>query len=94
MRTLLFGLLILGGCSSLKKEDCVSMDWKTKGLTDAKEGYGRRISSYEAQCAKYGVEAETAAYEAGFTEGKALYPDTKRRPAGHRHGPPSAGRIR
>jgi len=63
-------LLILGGCSSMSKNECLTVDWRTVGYEDGVSGYsGDRIGEHRKACAKYGVSTDLDAYQEGRARG-------------------------
>ena len=59
-------LMVLSGCASLGKEECLNADWRTIGYEDGTRGYsGSRIASHRKACAKHGVTPDLDQYEEG-----------------------------
>ena len=64
--TMLAILMVLAGCASLGKEECLNADWRTIGYEDGTRGYsGSRIASHRKACAKHGVTPDLDQYEEG-----------------------------
>ena len=64
------GVLVLGGCSSMSKSECLAVDWRTIGYEDGARGYaGERIAQHRKACAKHGVTPDLDLYQAGRREG-------------------------
>jgi hypothetical protein len=62
--------LALGGCASMSKDECMTVDWRTVGYEDGAAGYsGNRIAQHRKACAKHGVTPDLAAYQAGRDDG-------------------------
>ena len=71
--TALFALL--GGCtSSMSKDECRTVDWRTVGYEDGVAGRpGDRIGEHRRACADHGVTPNLDAYLAGRTAGLREY---------------------
>ncbi len=66
--------LLLGGCASLSKDECLNADWRTIGYGDASEGYERtRINEHRQSCAQYNVRPDLDAYTRGYEDGLRVY---------------------
>lgn len=72
---LLAGVVLVSGCASMSKEECLYADWGAIGYEDG--AAGRPVSAVSPRrqaCAKKaGVTVDMAAYRAGREEGLALY---------------------
>jgi hypothetical protein len=67
-------LLALGGCATMDRDECLTVDWRTVGYEDGVAGYsGDRISQHRKACAKYGVSTDLEAYQSGRQEGLREY---------------------
>lgn len=67
---------VLVSCSSstLSKEECRTVDWRTIGYEDGVAGRsGERIGEHRRACAEYGVAPDLNAYRAGREEGLREY---------------------
>ncbi len=76
IRAAIAGLLALAiaGCSSMSEKQCRSVDWGQRGERDAYDGQAReRIASYQDACGEHGIQADVAAYNAGYAKGLQLY---------------------
>ena len=63
-------LLVLAGCSSMSKNECLTVDWRTVGYEDGVAGYsGDRIGQHRKACAKYGVTTDLELYQQGRERG-------------------------
>ena len=63
-------LLMLAGCASLSKAQCLEGDWYEIGLSDGESGVeSDRFNGYVDTCAKYGVVPDFAKYSEGRTKG-------------------------
>jgi hypothetical protein len=68
----LFATLLLGGCasSSLSKDECRTVDWRTIGYEDGVAGRSaEQIGRHRQACAEHGVTPDLDAYRAGRAEG-------------------------
>jgi Protein of unknown function (DUF2799) len=66
--------LLLAACSSMSEKQCRSVDWSERGERDAYDGQVReRIASYQDACSEFGIQADAAAYNAGYAKGLRLY---------------------
>lgn len=67
-------LLAIGGCATMDREECLTVDWRTIGFEDGTAGYsGDRIGQHRKACAKHGVTPDLSAYQAGRAEGLREY---------------------
>jgi len=67
---LLIAGLLITGCASMGKDECLQADWQTIGYEDGSRGYpGNRIGVHRKACAKHGVAPNLTAYEAGRQKG-------------------------
>ena len=63
-------ILVLSGCSSMSKNECLTVDWRTVGYEDGVDGYpADRIAIHRKACAKYGVSTDLALYQQGREQG-------------------------
>jgi len=63
-------LLVLAGCGSMSKNECLTVDWRTVGYEDGVAGYsGDRIGQHRKACAKYGVSTDLELYQQGRERG-------------------------
>ena len=63
-------LLMLAGCASLSKAQCLEGDWYDIGLSDGESGMdSARFDEYVDTCAKYDVVPDFAKYSEGRTKG-------------------------
>lgn len=67
--------LLLAGCSStMSKDECRTVDWRTIGYEDGVAGRsGQQIGQHRRACAEYGVTPDLEAYRAGRAEGLQEY---------------------
>jgi len=62
------------GCATLKKEECLTVDWYGIGYEDGTKGYKTsRIAKHRKSCAKYGVLPDLQLYQRGHSEGLREY---------------------
>lgn len=70
---LLFPLL-LSGCATLSKNECLTADWATIGYEDGIQGKSQsRIGQHRKACADYDVSPDLSAYQRGHAEGVILF---------------------
>ena len=69
------GMLAMAGCSStMNKDECRAVDWRTVGYEDGVAGHsGERIGQHRKACAEHGVTPDLDAYRAGRAEGLREY---------------------
>ena len=66
----LTAVLLLAGCASLDKAECVNADWYTIGLEDGARGRTlERLGQHRRACAEHGVAPDPERYVAGRSEG-------------------------
>lgn len=71
---LLLTALAMSGCSTMNKDECLAVDWRTVGYEDGVAGYsGDRISQHRKACAKYGVQTDLNQYQSGRAQGLREY---------------------
>lgn len=63
--------LILTGCASLGKKECLAGNWTGIGNTDGTKGElaDARLAAHTKACGKHGVQPDTDSYMAGHAEG-------------------------
>ncbi len=62
--------LLLGGCASLDKAECLNADWYAIGLEDGARGRAvERLGGHRRACAEHGIAPDTGRYLAGRAEG-------------------------
>lgn len=67
---IIVGALVLSGCATLNKDECLTADWYQIGYEDGARGYSdTRISSHREACAKHGVAPDFRSYQDGHSEG-------------------------
>jgi hypothetical protein len=67
-------MVMVSGCSSMSKNECLTLDWRTVGYEDGVDGYpGDRIAQHRKACAKYGVTTNLALYQQGREQGLREY---------------------
>lgn len=61
----------LGSCATtLSKNECLAMDWRTLGYEDGADGHpASRIGAHRKACGEHGVAPDFDAYQAGRAEG-------------------------
>ncbi|MCK5480043.1 MAG: DUF2799 domain-containing protein [Gammaproteobacteria bacterium] len=67
-------LLLMQGCASLNKEECMVADWRLIGYQDGVAGKSpAAVGEYRKDCAKHAVVPDLDAYQAGRNEGLLEY---------------------
>lgn len=67
-------ILLLQGCATLNKEECVVADWRLIGYQDGVAGKSAStVGGYRKDCAEYAVIPDLDAYQAGRLEGLQEY---------------------
>ena len=70
LATVMSAALVLAGCATMSKEECLVSDWQAVGFEDGARGYtADRIGRYRKACADHGVAPDLAAYQRGRDEG-------------------------
>ncbi len=63
-------VLLISGCATMGKDECLTVDWRSIGYEDGARGYPpERIGSHRKACAKHSVTPDLQAYQAGRAEG-------------------------
>lgn len=66
--------LILSGCATMNKSECLTANWKNIGYGDGAQGHtAARISEHTSACAEHGISPDLNAYNTGRTQGLAQY---------------------
>jgi hypothetical protein len=66
--------LVAACSSSMSKDECRTVDWRTVGYEDGVAGRASdRIGDHRRACAEYGVSPDLTAYQAGRTQGLREY---------------------
>ena len=70
----LLPLIVLAGCTSVSKNECLQADWYGIGYKHGADGteYRDGIDAL-SQCSEYGVNADIAKYKVGYDQGLATY---------------------
>ena len=64
--------VIMSGCATLGKDECLNADWFSIGYEDGARGYKTsRIGDHRRACAKHGVAPDFESYENGRRQGLA-----------------------
>ncbi|MAT52778.1 MAG: hypothetical protein CMK32_16500 [Porticoccaceae bacterium] len=62
--------LLITGCASLDRDECLSADWYSLGREDGSSGASaERLDRHREDCAEYGITPDRAAYEEGYERG-------------------------
>lgn len=70
----MLAILALSGCASMSSEECIATDWSAVGYEDGARGFtSERFSKHRTACAKHGVKADFASYQAGREQGLVEY---------------------
>jgi hypothetical protein len=71
---ILFGLLMMAGCATLNKEECLRGDWRDVGYKDGVSGEpADRYAKHREACADHGVQPDERLYMNGRAEGLREY---------------------
>jgi len=63
-------VLLVAGCASLDKDECINADWYAIGLEDGARGRAlERLGDHRRACAKHNVTPNSERYLAGRNEG-------------------------
>ena len=66
--------LVLGGCASMSKKDCLAGNWYERGYEDADGGEtDDRLAAHAKACAKVGVAPDADTYGRGYAAGLVDY---------------------
>ncbi|MBN7820032.1 DUF2799 domain-containing protein [Bowmanella yangjiangensis] len=66
--------LLLAGCASISKEECLVADWYAMGVTDGSQGRAlAAFRDYQADCAKHQLSSDFEQYQAGHQQGVVNY---------------------
>ena len=66
--------LLLGGCATLNKGECQTVDWHELGQRDGRDGHARaRLAEHAEACGKHGISPDAEAYFAGREIGLLYY---------------------
>lgn len=70
MPILILVLLIVSGCASMSKDECLSADWYAIGVADGSNGYElSRLGDHRKSCAEVGVSPDADRYAQGRMNG-------------------------
>ncbi len=65
---------LIGGCASMSRLDCLTVDWFDKGYEDGLRGSTmERYGRYADDCTKHGIAPNRQEYERGRNQGLSLY---------------------
>lgn len=68
--TLVMVIVILSGCNTLSKNECLSADWNLIGYQDGYNGFEKsRLKRHQQSCAQYRVTPNLEQYLDGYTRG-------------------------
>ncbi|MGI9277634.1 MAG: DUF2799 domain-containing protein [Endozoicomonas sp.] len=80
--TMIISSILLQGCSTMSREECLNADWQQVGYSDSYMGYDKtRLDDHRKACARADVSVEFNDYQAGWDRGNREYctPDMGRR---------------
>jgi hypothetical protein len=70
MISILALVLLVSGCSSLSKEDCLDKNWFQLGQEDAMSGVSEpKTADYRRDCSQHGIQIKSMDYLKGFESG-------------------------
>lgn len=70
----LLSALVLGGCTTLSQNECLTADWESIGYIDGSKGYrSGRIADHTEACAKVGITPDEKLYEEGRGRGLEIF---------------------
>jgi hypothetical protein len=71
---LLLSSLLLSGCATLSKNECLTANWASIGYEDGLQGQARdRIGSHRRACADYGIDPNLEEYQLGYNQGLEIF---------------------
>lgn len=71
---LIVAAMLLSGCASMSKEECLTANWHDQGFRDGRTGQPlARLAEHRKACAKVGVIPNDGQYAQGRDEGIAVY---------------------
>lgn len=76
---LMASFVLLSGCATMSKSDCLEADWYSRGVQDGQAGQpSNKIASYQKICGKHDISVDQNNYLKGHTEGIRVFcrPDT------------------
>lgn len=66
--------ILLNGCATMDRDECLTVDWRTVGYEDGRAGYsGDRIAQHRKACAKHDVRPDLELYRSGLEAGLREY---------------------
>ncbi|MBX2882650.1 MAG: DUF2799 domain-containing protein [Granulosicoccus sp.] len=71
----ILSLLLLSGCATLDKSECLRGDWTTVGYKDGKRGLDpdQQMARHTKACGKHDISPDRALYDEGFAQGLQVY---------------------
>ncbi len=74
---LLLAAVLLGGCSTLSKDQCLTGDWYDLGYQEGLTGrHYNKLSRHQKSCSKHGVQIDSGQYRTGYERGLEAFCDT------------------
>jgi hypothetical protein len=70
--------ILLSGCTSMNKSECLMADWYTIGFEDGNTGKAQStVGEYRQDCAEHGVKPDLARYREGHQAGSVNFCTTR-----------------
>lgn len=67
---LIIASIVLTGCATMNKSECLTADWRNVGQDDAQSGNKLSyLAQHQKACVKHGVSADSEEYTAGWQAG-------------------------
>lgn len=71
---IIFVLLLISGCATMNKDECINSDWRLIGYEDGTQGRdASRLGDHRKACAKHGVTPDMNTYNDGRKEGLVVF---------------------
>ena len=71
---IILATLVLGGCSTMNKGECLNASWRDVGYEDGQRGINRaQLSNHRKACAEHGITANSTQYYKGYDKGVRRY---------------------
>lgn len=85
----LLAALLLGGCATLDRNECLQANWTDLGARDGQSGYAAsRLEEHRSACREHGITPDDRSYLAGREQGLRYYCTAE---SGYREGRRGAG---
>jgi len=67
-------IIVINGCATMSKDECMVADWRAIGYEDGSRGFSeQQFSEHRKACAEYGVAANFDRYQDGHRDGVKSY---------------------